>query len=70
MHRFLVVIERAENGYSAYSPDLPGCVATGSSREEAERRMAEAMQLHVEGLREDQLPIPESRSSAEYIAVA
>ncbi|MBU2602843.1 MAG: type II toxin-antitoxin system HicB family antitoxin [Actinobacteria bacterium] len=70
MHRFLVVIEEAESGYSAYSPDLPGCIATGSSREEAERRMAEAMQVHIEGLREDQLPIPVSRSSAEYIAVA
>jgi len=70
MNRFLVVIEQADSGYSAYSPDLPGCVATGGSREEAEQRMAEAMQLHIEGLREDRLPIPASRSSAEYIAVA
>lgn len=70
MNRFLVVIEQAGSGYSAYSPDLPGCVATGASREEAEERMAEAIRLHVEGLREDRLPIPESRSSAEYIAVA
>ncbi len=70
MHRFLVVIEQADNNYSAYSPDLPGCVATGGTREEVEKRMEEAVRLHVEGLREDELPIPESRSSAEYIAVA
>jgi predicted RNase H-like HicB family nuclease len=70
MHRFLVVIEKADDGYSAYSPDLPGCVSTGSTRAEVEQRMVEAMRLHVEGLREDQLPIPESRSFAEYIAVA
>ena len=70
MRKFLVVIERIDAGnYSAYSPDLPGCVATGSTREEVEQRMAEAMRLHVEGLREDRLPIPESRAFAEYIAV-
>lgn len=70
MHRFLVVIEQADAGtYSAYSPDLPGCVATGSTREEVEQRMAEAIQLHIEGLREDRLPIPEPRAFAEYIAV-
>ena len=72
MRKFLVVIERIDAGnYSAYSPDLPRdiCVATGSTREEVEQRMAEAMRLHVEGLREDRLPIPESRAFAEYIAV-
>ncbi len=70
MHRFLVVIEQAEGGYSAYSPDLPGCVATGGSREVVRQRMFDAVQTHVEGLREDRLPIPESRASAEYIAVS
>ena len=70
MHRFLVVIEKAGNNYSAYSPDLPGCVATGKTREEAERNMHEAIQLHVRGLQEDNLPIPESHSSAEYVAVS
>ena len=69
MHRFLVVIEKAANNYSAYSPDLPGCVATGKTREEAERTMQEAIELHVRGLKEDNLPIPESHSSAEYLAV-
>ena len=69
MHRFLVVIEKANGNYSAYSPDLPGCVATGVTREEVESNMHEAIQLHVRGLVDDGLPIPESESFAEYIAV-
>ncbi len=69
MHRFLIVVERAERNYSAYSPDLPGCVATGKTREQATRNMHEAIELHVRGLREDRLPIPKSRSYAEYVAV-
>jgi predicted RNase H-like HicB family nuclease len=60
MHRFLVIIEKAGNNYSAYSPDLPGCVATGATREEAEKNMHGAVQMHIEGLREDNLPIPEA----------
>lgn len=55
--------------YSAYLPDLPGCVATGETREEVGRNIHEAIQLHVQGLKEDDLPIPESHSFAEYIAV-
>jgi predicted RNase H-like HicB family nuclease len=69
MYRFLIVIEKAERNYSAYSPDLPGCVATGPTREEAERNMHEAIELHVRGLLEDKLPVPESNSFAEYVAV-
>ena len=69
MHRFLVVIEKANGNYSAYSPDLPGCVATGVTREEVESNMHEAIQLHVRGLVDDDLPIPESESFAKYIAV-
>ena len=69
MHRFLVIIEKTNGNYSAYSPDLPGCAATGSTREEADRNMHEAIELHVAGLREDGLPIPESESSAEYVSV-
>lgn len=69
MYRFLVVIEKADNNYSAYSPDLPGCVATGATREETERNMHEAIEMHVEGLLEDKLPVPESTSFAEYVAV-
>ena len=70
MHRFLVVIEETDTGYSAYSPDLPGCIATGKTREEIEKNMHEAIQLHVEGLLEDQHASPTSRSFAEYMAVA
>ena len=70
MYRFLVVIEKANNNYSAYSPDLPGCVATGATREEAEKNMYEAIEMHIGGLLEDKLPIPESKSFAEYVAVA
>jgi len=69
MHRFLVVIEKSENNYSAYSPDLPACVASGSTREDAERNMHEAIMMHIEGLKEDNLPIPESDAFAEYMAV-
>ena len=69
MHRFLIVIEDAGENYSAYSPDLPGCVATGATREETERNMYEAIQMHIEGLREDGLPIPESSALAEYVVV-
>jgi predicted RNase H-like HicB family nuclease len=69
MHRFLIVIEQAGNNFSAYSPDLPGCVATGATREDTQRLMYEAIQLHVEGLREDNQPVPASTSFAEYIVV-
>ncbi len=69
MHRFLIVIEKANDNYSAFSPDLPGCVATGSTREEAEQNMHEAIKIHIQGLLEDNQPIPESSSFAEYVAV-
>jgi predicted RNase H-like HicB family nuclease len=68
-HRFLIVIEKADGNYSAYSPDLPGCVATGKTRDQAARNMHEAIDLHVRGLLEDKLPVPKSRSFAEYIAI-
>jgi predicted RNase H-like HicB family nuclease len=70
MYRFLVVIEKVNNNYSAYSPDLPGCVSTGATREEAEKNMYEAIEMHIQGLLEDNLAIPESKSFAEYMAVA
>ena len=69
MHRFLIVIENAGENYSAYSPDLPGCVATGATRDETERLMVEAIQMHIEGFIEDGMPIPESTAVAEYILV-
>ena len=70
MYRFLIVIEKANGNYSAYSPDLPGCVATGKTRDEAARNMHEAVEMHIQGMLEDKLPIPESTTLAEYIAVA
>ena len=69
MHRFLIVIEQADGNYSAYSPDLPGCVATGKTRDQVACNMHEAIDLHVRGLLEDKLPVPQSRSYAEYIAI-
>ncbi|MEX2088368.1 MAG: type II toxin-antitoxin system HicB family antitoxin [Bacteroidota bacterium] len=69
MYRFLIVVEKANGNFSAYAPDLPGCVATGTTREEAERNMHEAIEFHIHGLREDNLPIPESSSFAEYVMV-
>ena len=69
MYRFLIVIEKADSNYSAYSPDLPGCVATGATREEAEKNMHEAIEMHVRGLIEDNQPVPASQSFAEYIAI-
>jgi predicted RNase H-like HicB family nuclease len=70
MHRYLVVIEPAGRNYSAYSPDLPGCVATGVTRDEARRRMQDAILMHLQGLREENLPIPEPSASAELVEVA
>lgn len=68
--RYAVVIEKAEGNYSAYVPDLPGCVATGSTAEETEREIREAIELHLEGLREDGVPIPPPSSKVQYIEVA
>lgn len=69
MHRFLIVIEKTQNNYSAYSPDLAGCIATGATIEEVKKNMHEAIDLHIKGLQEDNLPVPESHSIAEYVAV-
>ncbi len=66
---YLVVIERAGENYSAYSPDLPGCIATGDTRKEVLENMHEAVEMHLEGLREDHLPVPEPEAFAEYLAV-
>ncbi len=67
--RYAIVVEKTDNNYSAYVPDLPGCVATGHSIEEVEREIREAIEFHIEGLREDGLPIPQPASTVEYIEV-
>jgi predicted RNase H-like HicB family nuclease len=68
--KYLVIIERAGANFSAYAPDVPGCVATGATIDETEREIREAIEFHLEGLREDGLPIPEPTSTAEYVEVA
>jgi len=68
--RYAIVVEAAESNYSAYAPDLPGCVATGSSIEETEQAIRTAIELHLEGLRADNLPIPEPSSRVDYVEVA
>ena len=69
MYRFLIVIEKANGNYSAYCPDLPGCIATGKTRQEVERNMHAAVEMHVQGLIEDKMPVPENVAFAEYIAI-
>jgi predicted RNase H-like HicB family nuclease len=68
--RYAVVIEKAEGNYSAYVPDLPGCVATGATVAEVEAEIREAMEFHIDGMREDGLPIPAASSQVEYVDVA
>jgi len=69
MRRFLIVIEKSKDGYGAYSPDLPGCVAVAETRSEVEEKMCEAINFHIEGLIEDGLPIPDGESSAEFVVL-
>lgn len=68
--RYAVVIEKAETNYSAYVPDLPGCIATGETIEQVEAEIREAIAFHIEGLRADGLPIPKPVSKVEYVSVA
>ena len=67
--RYAVVIEKTETGYSAYVPDLPGCVSVGRTREEMDRNMREAIELYLDELREQGAPIPLPTTDTEYIAV-
>ena len=66
--RYAIVIEKAPSNFSAYAPDLPGCVATGKTIEEVKARMQEAIRFHIEGMKEDGLAIPPPSSSVEYVA--
>ena len=68
--RYAIVIEQATANYSAYVPDLPGCVATGSTVEETEAQIREAIAFHLDGLREDGLPVPPPSSHVEYVDIA
>jgi predicted RNase H-like HicB family nuclease len=68
--KYAIVIEKAENNYSAYVPDLPGCVATGKTIKEVEQQIREAIEFHLDGMREDGEPIPPPSSHVEYVDVA
>lgn len=70
MKRYAIVVEKAENNYSAYVPDLPGCIATGETVEKTERRLREAIAVHIAGLRADGLEVPEPSSVVTYVEVS
>ncbi len=70
MQRYLIIIEPTLTGFSAYSPDLPGCIATGASTEQVEGNMRDAIALHLDGLRADGHPVPEAHTIASYVEVA
>ena len=70
MSRYLIILEPTDVGFSAYSPDLPGCVSTGATREEVEANMREAIAFHLDGLREDGQPVPPPHTVATYVEVA
>ena len=69
MKKYLVIIEETATGYSAYSPDLPGCIATGATREEVEKEMQAAIQFHIEGLREEGYLVPDPHAYSTYCEV-
>jgi predicted RNase H-like HicB family nuclease len=68
--RYAIVIEQAANNFSAYVPDLPGCIATGSTIQEVEEQIREAIAFHLDGLREDGTPVPPASSHVEYVDIA
>jgi predicted RNase H-like HicB family nuclease len=70
MKKYLIIVEKTETGYSAFSPDVPGCGSTGDTKEEVERNIQEAIEFHLEGLREEGYDIPEPSTYSSYIDVA
>ena len=70
MKKYAIVVERAKRNYAAYVPDLPGCVATGATVEEAEELLRQAIEVHIAGLREDGLPVPAPSSVVDYLEVS
>ncbi len=69
MKKYLIVIEKTETGYSAYSPDLPGCVSTGETRDEVESNMQEAIEFHLDGMKQEGYAIPEPSTESAYLEV-
>ena len=70
MSKYLIVIEKSDTGYSAYSPDLPGCVSTGVTRHEVETKMKEAIEFHLDGMRQERYSVPEPSAQSAYLEVA
>ncbi len=69
MNKYLIILEPTESGYSAYSPDLPGCISTGNTREATSRNMKDAIEFHLDGLREEGFDIPTPHSEPEFCEV-
>ena len=69
MRKYLVIYEKARENYSAYSPDIPGCIATGKTRKETEKNIKAAISLHISGLKKDGLPVSEPSTFTEYVEV-
>jgi predicted RNase H-like HicB family nuclease len=67
--KYLIVIEETATGFSAYSPDVPGCVATGNTLDEIQREMKDAIAFHLDGLKEEGLQLPEPHTSSSYVEV-
>ena len=70
MHKLLIVIEKEGDNYSCYSPDMPGVISTGKTKEETRKNMAEAIKMHIDGLIDDGINIPQSASYAEYLTIS
>ena len=68
-NKYLIIVEQSQTGFSAYCPDLPGCVATGSSKQEVENNMKQAIAFHLEGLKEDGKQIPDSTTYSSYLDI-
>lgn len=69
MKRFLIIIEKTKTGFSAYSPDVPGCIATAKSKSAVEKRIRESIEFHINGLREEGYPIPKPNSYSRFVEV-
>jgi len=70
MKKYLIIVEKTDTGYSAFSPDVPGCGSVGETKDEVERNIQEAIEFHLEGLREEGYPLPEPSSYSSYVDVA
>ena len=70
MKKYLIIVEKTESGFSAFSPDVPGCGSTGQTKDEVERNIQEAIEFHLEGLRQEGYDIPEPTTYSSYIDIA